>query len=190
MKNYSSYFIGIPLPQKYQQDFEDLQADVSQISPLFKTTHPETPHITVYYLDKQSQSSLPGIIEDVKKHLEILKGAKLEVGGFGYFGEDKPRILFVDVQYPPKLKEFNKVISKSSSIYSAYDNSLPFHPHVTVAWVGDPKAQEAFKISRGELNSRLEKVSWIFDITEVVLYGVDTAKKPEYHERVITFAVR
>lgn len=187
MKDYSSYFIGIPLPQKYQQDFETLQTDISQISPLFKITHPKTPHITIYYLAKQSQSDLPGIAKDTKKHLEILKGAKLKVGGFGYFGEDKPRILFVDVQYPPQLQEFNKVISKSLSNYSAYDNSLPFHPHVTVAWVGDPKAQNAFKASLLELNSILKEVDWTFDVTEVVLYGVDTTKKPEYYERLITF---
>lgn len=134
MKDFSSYFIGTPLPQRYQQDFEDLQTDVSQISPLFKTTHPKTSHITICYLGKQSQSTLPEIAENVKKHLEILKGVKLKIGGLGYFGEDKPRILFVDVQYPPELNEFNKLISKSLSVYSAADNDLPFHPHVTVAW--------------------------------------------------------
>ncbi|MDD5147177.1 MAG: RNA 2',3'-cyclic phosphodiesterase [Candidatus Daviesbacteria bacterium] len=190
MKDYSSYFIGIPLPQKYQQDFEDLQTDISQISPLFKTTHPKTPHITVCYLDKQSQSALSRIAEDVKKYLEILKGTKLKVSGFGYFGEDKPRILFSDVQYPPQLQEFNKLISKSLSIYCAADNNLPFHPHVTVAWVGDPKAQEAFKASLLELSTRLKKVNWVFDIIEVVLYGVDSSKKPEYHEKLISIAVK
>ncbi|MCL5784235.1 MAG: RNA 2',3'-cyclic phosphodiesterase [Patescibacteria group bacterium] len=190
MKNFSSYFIGIPLPQKYQLDFETLQADVSQISPLFKTTHPKTPHITVYYLDKLPQSSLPKIAEEVKKHLEILKEAKLKVGGFGYFGKDKPRILFADVKYPPELLEFNKLISESLSVYSAYDSSLPFRPHVTVAWVGDPDAQLAFKANMSELRSIVEKVNWTFDVTEVVLYGVDTTKKPEYHERLITIEVR
>lgn len=190
MKDYSSYFLGIPLPQKYQQDFEDLQTGISQISPLFKTTHPKTPHITVCYLAKQPQFALSGIAEDVKKHLEILKEAKLKVGGCGYFGEDKPRILFVDVQYPSQLQKFNKVISKSLSIYCASDNSLPFHPHVTVAWVGNPDAQKVFKTSLSELNNRLKAVNWTFDITEIVLYGVDTTKKPEYHEKLISMAVK
>lgn len=190
MKNYSSYFIGIPLPEKYQKDFEYLQTDVSQISPLFKTTHPKSPHITVYYLAKQSQSALPGIMEEVKKHIEILKGAKLKVGGFGYFGENKPRILFVDVQYPPELQELNKLLSKRLSAYSSADNKLPFHPHLTLAWVGDPKAQEAFKASQLELSSRLKEVNWTFDINEVVLYGVNTSQKPEYHERIKTITVR
>ncbi len=188
MKDYSSYFIGVPLPQKYQQDFEDLQIDVSQISPLFKTTYPKTPHITVYYLSKQSQSALPGIVEETKKHLRILKGTKLKVGGFAYFGEDKPRILFVNVQYPQKLMEFNKVLSKSLSSYYASDNDLPFHPHVTVAWVGDPKAQQVFKTHQSELQALLE-VNWSFEITEVVLYGADSTKQPEYHEKLISLEV-
>jgi len=190
VNDFSSYFIGIPLPQKYQQDFEDLQTDVSKISPLCKTTHPKSPHITVYYLDKQSQSNLVEIIKEVKKHVSVLKETKLKVGGFGYFGEDKPRILFLDVQYPSKLKEFNEVISKSLSTYSAYDNNLPFHPHVTVAWVGDPDAQVAFNACKAELTPCLKKVNWTFEITEVVLYGVDTSQKPEYHEKLITIAVR
>ncbi len=190
MKDYSSYFIGVPLPQKHQQDFETIQTDIYQISPLFKTTHPKTPHITVCYLNKQSQSALPGIVEETKKHLRILKGAKLKVGGFGHFGEDKPRVLFVDVRYPPQLQEFNNVISKSLSIYTAADNDLPFHPHVTVALVGDPKAQIAFKASLMELTSRLKKANWTFDITELILYGVDSTKKPEYHEKLVTIAVK
>ncbi|OGE64642.1 2'-5' RNA ligase, partial [Candidatus Daviesbacteria bacterium RIFCSPLOWO2_02_FULL_36_7] len=156
---------------------------------LFKITHPKTPHITVCYLAKQSQSALSEIAEDTKKHLVILKEAKLRIGGFGYFGKDKPRILFVDVQYPPQLQEFNKVISRNLSTYSAVDNDLPFHPHVTLAWVGEPEAQKVFTASLLELSSRLKKVNWSFDITEIVLYGVDSTKKPEYHEKLISIAV-
>lgn len=189
MNGYTAYFIGTPLPEKYQQDFENLQTDVSQISPSFKTTYPKTPHITVYYLGKQSQSALPEIAEDVKKHLKMLKGIKLKVGGCGYFGEDKPRILFLDVQYPPKLQEYNKVISKSLSIYYTPDNDLPFHPHVTVAWVGDSEAQKVFKTHQPELKILLDEIDWTFEITEVVLYGADSTKQPEYQEKLISIAV-
>ncbi|OGE64270.1 2'-5' RNA ligase [Candidatus Daviesbacteria bacterium RIFCSPLOWO2_02_FULL_36_7] len=189
MISYTSYFIGIPMPEKYQQGFEDLQADVSQISPLFKTTHPKTPHITAYYLDKQTQSALPEIAESVKKYLEILNGVKLKVGGFGYFRGDDPKVLFLDVDYPEAFNEFNKIISKSLSVYYSSDKDLPFHPHITVAWVGDPKSQKAFKLYQSDLKSLLDKINWSFKITEVVLYGVDSTKKPEYLEKLITLAL-
>ncbi len=186
MRNYSSYFIGIPLPQKYQQDFERLLADISKISSLFKTTYPKTPHITVCYLDKQSSSDLSKNLKSVKSHLSLLKGIELNISGLGYFGGNKPKIIFLDVQYPAQLREFNKITSKSLSVNSANGNNLPFHPHVTLAWVGDPKAQQLFKIFKPDLKSRLEKVDWTFDITEVVLYGVDSTKQPEYQEKLIS----
>ena len=57
-------------------------------------------------------------------------------------------------------------------------------------WVGDPEAQIVFKASKAELTSRLKKVSWTFDITEIVLYGVDNTIKTEYHEKLISIAVK
>lgn len=190
MNSYTSCFIGIPVPEKYQQSFEDLLEKIPQINPLFKQPYFKTPHITVCYLDKQSQNDLQKISENIKKYLEILKGAQLKIGGFGYFRGDDPRVLFINVQYPSQLLEFNKELSKSLSVYCAADNNLPFYPHVTVAWVGDPKAQQVFKAYQSKLKVLLDKVNWSFEITEVTLYGADSTKKPEYQEKLITLAVR
>ncbi len=190
MNNHTSYFIGIPLPEKYQQNFEDILEEVSQVNPLFKPTYSKTPHITVCYLDKQSQNDLQRIAENVKNHLEILKGVKLKIGGSGYFRGDDPRVFFLDVHYPKALQKFNEVIAKSLSFYSAADNNLPFHPHVTVAWVGDPEAQRVFKTHQPELQALLNKIDWTFEITEVVLYGADSTKQPEYQEKLISLEVK
>lgn len=187
--HFTSYFIGIPLPEKYQKSFEDLLKKVSQINPLFKPTYSKTPHITVCYLDKQPKANLSKITEKVKSYLEKLKGAELTIGGFGYFGENHPRILFLDVRYPKSLQEFNKTITKSLSIYSATHNNLPFYPHMTVAWVGDPKAQQAFKAHQPNIKSILDKINWPLKITEVVLYGVDSTKQPEYQKKLISLLV-
>ncbi len=189
MNSYTSCFIGIPIPEKYQQSFKGLLKKIPQINPLFKPPYLKTPHITVCYLDKQSQTNLLRIAENVKNYLEILKGVQLKIGGFGYFRGDDPKVLFLDVQYPKALQEFNEMITKSLSVYSAIDQSLPFHPHVTVAWVGDPEAQKVFKSHQLNLKALLDEVSWEFEITEVVLYGADSTKKPEYQEKLISLAV-
>jgi len=190
MNSYTSCFIGIPIPEKYQQSFESLLEKIPQINPLFKPPYSKTPHITVCYLDKQSQVNLLGIAENIKNYLQILKGVKLKIGGFGYFRGDDPKVLFLDVKYPKALKEFNEVITKSLSVYSATDQNLPFHPHVTVAWVGDPKAQQVFKAYQSDLKVLLDEVNWSFEITEVVLYGADSTKKPEYQEKLISLVVK
>lgn len=190
MNDYTSCFIGIPIPEKYHQSFENLLEGISQINPLFKPTYSITPHITVCYLDKQSQTDLPKIAENIKNYLKILKSVELKIGGFGYFREDNPKVLFLDVQYPKALQEFNKVIAKSLSIYSATDNNLPFHPHVTVAWVRDPEAQQAFRAYQSSLKDFMDEVNWSFEITEVALYGADSTKRPEYQEKLISLAVK
>ena len=190
MNDYTSHFIGIPLPKKYQQNFEDILEEVSQINPLFKPTYSKTPHITVCYLDKQSQNYLQRIAENVKNYLKILKGAQLKVGGVGYFRGDEPRVVFLDVKYPKALQEFNEAITKKLSVYSATDENLPFHPHITVAWVGDPEAQRVFKTHQPELQALLDKIDWLFEITEVVLYGADSTKQPEYQEKLISLEVK
>jgi len=179
MSDYTSCFIGIPLPEKYQESFQNLLKEIFQINPL-----------TLYYLDKQSQTDLPKITENIKNHLEILKGVKLKIKGSGYFRGNDPRVLFLDVQHPKALQEFNKVITESLSTYSAPDNNLPFHPHVTVAWVGDPESQQAFKAHQSNLKTLLDKVNWPFEITEVVLYGADSTKKPECQEKLISLEVK
>lgn len=190
MKIYTGCFIGIPIPEKYQQNYNDLLEKITQINPLFKQPDLKIPHITVCYLGKQSQADLQKIAEKVKKSLKILKNVQLEIGGFGYFKGNDPKILFLDVDYPASLKEFNKVVTKSLSVYLTTEKTLPFIPHVTVAWVGDPEAQQAFKSDQAKLKVILDKVSWPFKITEVVLYGADSARQPEYQEALISLAVK
>lgn len=189
MNNYTSCFIGIPIPEKYQRGFEDLLGKIPQINSMFKQPYLKTPHITICYLDKQSQNNLQKIAEDVKNYLEILKGVHLKIGGFGYFKEDDPRVLFLDVDYPRVLKEFNELLTKNLSVYSGTANNLPFIPHVTVAWVGDPEAQKVFKLHQPELKALLDEVNWQFEITKVIIYGADSNKKPEYQEKLITLKV-
>lgn len=190
MKEYTSCFIGIPLPEKYQQDFERLLKDVSRIDPLAETTYPKTPHITGYYLDKQSQSSIPKIAEDVESKIGMLKSVELTVGGFGYFREDNPRVIFLNVQYPEALKEFNDVIIENLSAYKTPDNNLPFHPHMTVARLRTHRAQQSFKISKPKLALRLNEAGWTFPVTEVVLYGVDSTQNPQHQAKLIPIPVK
>ena len=63
-------------------------------------------------------------------------------------------------------------------------------PDQGVAWVGDPEAQQAFKAYQSNLKTLLDEVNWPFEITEVVLYGADSTKQPEYQEKLIPLIVK
>lgn len=186
MKTYTSCFVGISLPDIYQQEFEDLLSDLSTIVPQLEIVHPATPHITVYYLDDQSQFNLPAIAESVKSKIDILTGTEISVSGFGYFRGDDPRVLFLDVKYPKDFRDFNQALEQKLTKYFAEDNKLPFQPHMTVARLYAPEAQQAYKKSADQIKSRLNAVKWTFLIKEVVLYGVDSTKHPQFQEKLIT----
>lgn len=191
MRIYTSCFIGVPLPEKFQQEFETLLEDISKISPSLelRLVDLKTPHVTIYYLDKQSQFNLPDITNSVRSSIDLLKDAELTVGGFDYFGEANPKVLFLNVLDPHTLKAFNQSITKSLRKYYANDNDFPFHPHMTITRI-DPQSRKSFKESYSKLKSRLNKIIWTFPITKIVLYGVDSTKTPEHHEKLITISVR
>jgi len=189
MKVYNTCFIGIPLPKKYQQTFKTLLVDVSNICPKLEIVDPTTPHITGYYLDVQSESNLADIAKIVESTIGLLKGAKLIVGSFDYFGEDDPRVLFLNVLYPTALKDFNQSITGSLKKYYKSDTDLPFHPHMTIARMNTFESKKLFKESQLKIKTRLNEIIWAFPITEVVLYGIDSTKNPDHHEKLITISV-
>lgn len=189
MKGYTSCFIGVPLPDVYQQEFEVLLENLAKTEPQLEIVHPDTPHITINYLNNQSQFNLPDIVKRVKTKIAVLKNAEITVGGFGYFRGDKPRVLFLNVLYPEVFREINQAITRELIKYGADDNKLPFHPHLTVGKLTTLKAQQAFKDSVNQLELKLNQVNWFFSIKEVVLYGVDSTKHPQYQEKLITISI-
>ncbi|MDO8638629.1 MAG: RNA 2',3'-cyclic phosphodiesterase [Candidatus Daviesbacteria bacterium] len=189
MKEYTSCFIGIPLPKEYENKFMGLLEGVNRIDPNLETVDPKTPHITIYYLDKQSQVVLPKIAKVVEDHASMLSGVNLKIGNLGFFRPGNPRVIFLDVKYPLILSDFNEIIAQNLAGFSADNNNLPFHPHMTIARMGTEEAQNTFAKKKPTLEKRLSEISWNFSITELVLYGVDSTKNPELYEKLITIPV-
>ncbi len=191
MKQYTSCFVGVPLPNKFQEKFEKLLVDVGKLYPDWEIVYPKSPHITVYYLDKQSQYVLPNIANIVQKEIRIFKNIVLSVNGFGYFNKEDPRegIVFLNIVYPPVFVDFNRELKDKLSQYNSEDNNLPFHPHMTVARVNDFSSVGNLKNCVLELGNKIRKVYWEFSITEIVIYGVDSKKQPQYQEQLLIISV-
>lgn len=190
MRNYTSCFIGIPLEGEYINNFKQLLHDIHTIDPFIETVQSQTPHITIYYLNKQSQYLLEKINKKIQPFTEILSEITLTIGGFGYFTEDNPKVLFLDVMYPEALADYRNKISEVLEEYSGSDNSLLFHPHMTVGRINSTQAKESFKENEKEIVARLNRVHWEFKIKEIALYGVDSTKSPEHQEKLLTNPVR
>lgn len=184
MKEFESSFIGVPLPEKYQAEFRELLKDVKEISPLLETTNPEVPHITLYYLDKQPESSLTEIAQSLVPTMGLLSGTKLMISGFDYFDRKDPQVVYLDVQYPKSLSDFRQEVAEISAKYSDAGKNLMFHPHLTVARLKNSQSPELFNQIEPRLQTRLNKVNWTFGISEVVVYGADPEDVPKRQKRL------
>lgn len=190
MKNYTSCCLGIPLPQEYISEFDLLLRDIHIIDSSIEIVQPQTPHITIYYLNKQSQYLLEEIDKKIQPFTEILNGIALTIGGFGCFTKDNPKVLFLDVIYPKALIEYRNKVSEVLKEYGASDNSLPFNPHMTVGRINSIQAKQSLKKNEKEIVARLNRTRWGFEINEIALYGVDSTKSPEHQKKLLTNPVR
>lgn len=188
MKEFTSCFIGIPLPDEYRGKFSDLLKRVSVANLDLEMVDETTPHITVYYLDKQSEGNLEEVRKIVEENAQLLKDENLIAGGMNTFGDDVPRVLFLPIHYPKSLSEFNEIIVSSLSKFMAEDNNLPFYPHMTVARFNSV-SQASWEITKSAIESEMTKIKWQFPVTEVVIYGADSSKTPEHYEKLVSIQV-
>ena len=128
------------------------------------------------------------IKEKVKQCILLLKEVNLEIGDMNTFGGDKPRVLFLPVVFPDALKEFNKVLSRKLQKFITFNDKLPFYPHMTVARFTE-RSQATWEKNKMAMEQELKKIKWQFSVTEVIIYGVDSTKTPQYQEKLITIPI-
>ncbi len=180
---YTSCFVGIPLPEKYQPDFETIIEKCAQIDPSLRMANPHTPHITLYYLSVQSQNHVSEIAQELELTKSMVASAHVTVGGLGVFGGDIPSVLFLNADCSPEVAHANQQYTDLFDSYYARDNKLSFHPHMTIAKLPDEAAQTVFKQNRSKIEE-LCAVNWHFPVTEIVMFGVDSTQDPEIHQKL------
>jgi len=191
MKEYLACFLGIPLPQGNHSEFGRLLVDIKKIDPNLTVEDPSklVPHLTIHYLGKQSEEAVSQIAEITEDHTSLLQGVRLKISKLGFFRENDPRVIYLKVKYPSVLCDFNELVVKDLAPFISGEESLPFHPHMTVARMRTEAAQASFARKKLQLEERLDRISWDFPITEAVLFGVDPQDKQKIHQRLITMPI-
>jgi len=181
---YTSCFIGIPLPARFQVSLAALSLEIHKLCPNLNMADITSSHITVYYLDEQSQMNLAEIISKVEDDKYLLHGSYLHVGGIGLFTPERPKVLYFQVALEPSLVDFNAEISKILGQYSALENKLAFTPHITIGRI-PAEALREFELHKNEINLLLGKIAWSFEIETIAIYGVDSRIQPEKQSKLM-----
>lgn len=189
MKDFSSYFVGIPLPTTFQEEYEVLLNNVGLISNSIEVMNPKTPHITIYYLAKFPTLIPTHVVEILKPEINSLVNSVVTVGNFGVFEGENPKTIFLDTKCPESLIPFRRTISRILGKNSAQDNSMPFYPHMTIGNVKAENYNDEFINIQPKLKNLLDGISWTFPITELALYGADSTQLPEYQEKLAVIPI-
>lgn len=189
MKEFTSAFVGIPLPEKYFSEFKDIQSKTASYCGSIKLSDSNTPHITLFYLDKQSIKNLKEVEEIVKSTVELFRKLKVNSTKLGVFEIDNPRVLFIEVIKSELLSRIHDELSKQLKQYRAQEEFLEFHPHITIGRLKDQESIIDFKNNYDILVNIYNKIKWDFRVTEVFIYGVDSEIKPERQQQLIKIKV-
>lgn len=175
MRIYTSCFIGVPLPSSAIVEYQTLQSQLRELLPEIDPANPNTPHMTLYYLDSQKEESLDEIMETAMEFTHLLQGETLEVKGFDYFRPKDPRVLFLSVHHSPNVEQYYRVLTEALSSFRREQETRDFHAHVTVGRLRDDEAKEAFLRKESAVKALIEKFSWNFTIDEICMFGVDSS---------------
>jgi 2'-5' RNA ligase len=188
---YNFCFLGITLPEEFQNKFQKLLTDLGKINCNLKLAEPEKlpPHITIQYLDTQSEESLSQIKEIISRDVNLTSNLQVNVSGMGYFKSDNPFVIFLEVKYPQTLASFQQKIQDNLADFIQNVAKQEFHPHMTVARIPDQKAQQSFRENQDKIEKLFNQVHWSFPITKLEILGVKPGDKERVHKTIFTIPV-
>lgn len=158
--------MGVALPDKHLKEFAGLCQAIDSLIPGLSPS--SNPHMTIYYLGKQTPADLSLANSAISKHLHLINGNVVTIGGYGLFNNDWPA-LYLNIQYPTNLTTFRTKLETDLPL-SNYGN-LPFHPHVAVAKLKMDQLTQAIK-NEDELKKIMSPISWCIPLV-VNIFGTN-----------------
>lgn len=181
--NITSHFVWISLdPIKLSNIFERVSKYIEEnwLEDIVVLQDSNTPHITLYYLEKDLSNIEKKDIQQEIKNFDVSEG--ISINGMKYFyRESEKYVVYLVPETIVELEEYRNFLHKKYMRDWVVENSFSFMPHVTVLKILDSIAFESHR----ENIERL--IQWgivhiLGDDTsthKVYLYEVDANENPE-----------
>ena len=154
-------YVGIPLPRKFDSDFDRLLNKVNKICPKLEMTK-HRPHLTLLYFAGHFDSTPNKIVEATQPIMPIIRGKHISVGGFGTF---RKNIYFLQTpSLPSELHKFRSHLIKKLG----EGENLPFFTHITVCKDPTNSLNDGM---RYQIASLFNNINWNFPITDIDIKG-------------------
>lgn len=176
-------FVAVSLPEDAREDLEAVQLELD----VGRLTAPETFHVTLAYLDKQSERTLERIHE-VLAQIK-LTAFRLRISRLDLFGGRQPKVLWAGLEASPELEQLRDKTRRAALRSGVSLARERFRPHVTLARFkprlrpGEIAKIEAFLAKHGALDGPS------FPVEEFVLYRSTLHPTGAQHDPLVRYAL-
>lgn len=177
-------FVAIPLPEHVRDALEDIQIELD----VGRLMAPHTFHITLAYLDKQTELTLERIHE-VLSQVQIQRFS-VQIRGLGLFGGRQPRVLWAGIETNDAMNSLREKARRAAMRSGVSLSRERFRPHVTLARFGNRiRGTEMHKIERF-LTANADFEIPEFEISEFVLFRSTLHQTGAMHDRLMTYPLQ
>jgi 2'-5' RNA ligase len=184
---YHHCFVGVSLPDKLLNEFENLQKLLKAIEPTFKEVSDVFPHITLYFLGNQTKSRILKIGRTVESSVGTFSGIELSLLGAECFKFGVAKPVYLKVQENPAFESARKVLATQLATYNSrgYRNTS----HATLGRLGKVASKDAVDEILGEFHRRYKEQRLSFKLEEICICGRRVGVKAARQEKLLSYAV-
>lgn len=159
---------AVVIPEGISQQVKQVVSEVGRICPLVNTRSGQLPHISEWYLGRQTSTGLNEAKRAMEKRFDILEDARLTLGDFVLIGD--PRHAFLALKVVGDRKKLLRHRAAVAGELHQDPQSQFWRPHVSLGKVDilDP----AFQKVRPRLETLMRGVELSFRVEETAVYGI------------------
>jgi RNA 2',3'-cyclic 3'-phosphodiesterase len=140
-------FVAIELSSAVRARLADLQKRLAPLDRDVRWTRPEQIHLTVKFLGEVPDGDVPGVCDVAAQIASGYAPFEIEVRGTGCFPpRGSARIVWAGLgQLPNELVDCHREIEQAYAKIGFKPEDRPFHPHLTIGRVRDPRGSHAVR---------------------------------------------
>ncbi len=151
-------FVGLWPPSDIVEVLVETQQAVRRRLPggLLRWIAPDQVHVTLRFLGEVADARMDDLVRELRSAVSASTAFQLSLNGLGVFpATERPRVLWAGLKGDlPALGSLQQGVRRASEGFTVHSDDKPFHPHLTLARVGETRHHE-----RREIAAAMERVA-------------------------------
>lgn len=148
--------------------------------------NPLSPHITLYYLEKDIELDTKNQIKDFISSFDLSNEIKLTWFDYFYKWEWNRFVLYLKSESKNPFKDYRNILHDKLKREYVIDNSYDFSPHITILKIDNSEIFESHRLNiENILSEEINKIKELdINLRKISLYAVNSKFKQEIQVKI------